>query len=77
MIFEILGQFVNTLTYDEKYFLRNGEKLPQLMVKRFSKKQKVCSQLSAAILKSTSNVEHFFKKDEPHNCPISEIRECD
>ena len=36
----ILGHFVNTLTADDKYFLRNRKNLPQSIQMQLSKKQK-------------------------------------
>ena len=58
---EILGLFVQALTANGKYYLRNWEKLLQPIRMKLSKKQKVFSQLFAAILKSTSNFEHLEK----------------
>ena len=56
---EILGVFVNTLTSDGKYFLRNRQNLPQSIQLQMSKIQKSFSQFFAQYLKSTSNFEHF------------------
>ena len=41
----ILGLFINTLTEDDKYFLRNSENLPQPIQMQISKKQKTFSQV--------------------------------
>ena len=38
---EILGQHVNTLTYDDKYSPRNSESLPQTIQMQLSKKLKI------------------------------------
>ena len=67
LISEILGLFVNTLTADDKYSLRNSENLPRPFQMHLSKKQKIGN------LKSTSNFEHFEKIDELQWLCISEI----
>ena len=72
---EILGVFVNTLTADDKYFLRNRKNLPQPIQQQLSKKQKFFSQFSAAYLKFKSDVEHYEIKDEAHRLQIFEIRD--
>ena len=59
VISEILGLFLNTLTTDEKYSLRNSENLSESIKMQLSKKQKTFSGLLAAFLKSLSNFEHF------------------
>ena len=40
LISEILGLFVNAVTVDDKYSLRNSENLPQKIQMILSKKQK-------------------------------------
>ena len=40
---------------------------------RLSPKQEICSEFFFAFLKSTSNFEHFPKKEEPHSSFISKI----
>ena len=42
---------------------------------RLSQKQEIFSEFFFAFLKSTLNFEHFPKKDEPHSCFMSEIKE--
>ena len=59
VISEILGLFLNTLTTDEKYSLRNSENLSESIKMQLSKTQKTFSVLLAAFLKSLSNFEHF------------------
>ena len=59
---KILRVFVNTFTADDKYFLHNSKNSRLPIQLQSSKKEKICSQLSAKYLKSTSNVEHFEKK---------------
>ena len=55
VIGQILGLFVNTLTPDDKYSLRNSEFLLQTIEMQLSKKQKTFSQFFANFLKITSN----------------------
>ena len=43
VICEILGRFINTLTADDKYFLRNSENFQQLIQMGIPKKQKTFS----------------------------------
>ena len=43
---------------------------------QLSRKQKTFSQFFAAFLKSSLNVGHFQKKDDPHGRCISEITGC-
>ena len=59
VISEILGLFLNTLTTDEKYSLRNSENLSESIKMQLSEKQKTFSGLLAAFMKSLLNFEHF------------------
>ena len=61
VISEILELFVDTLTTDYKYSLRNSENLQQPIQMSISKKQITFSEFFALFLKSKSNVEHFEK----------------
>ena len=75
---EILGVFLNILTADDKYSLPNCKNLWQPIQLRLSKKQKnFFFNFFSAYLKSTSNVEHFEKKDDAHRLCILEIRDCE
>ena len=47
VISEIWGLFVNRLTADDTYFLRNRETLPQAVQKPLSKKEKTFSEFFA------------------------------
>ena len=67
VMFEILRLFINTLTADDSYFVR------QLIQMQFSKKQKSFSQIFGTFLKFTSNFEQFEKKNDSHSICISEI----
>ena len=70
---KILGQFLNTLTDDDKYSLLYRDNLTQEIQILLSKKPKNFSQISSKILKPTLNFEHFQKKDDPHSRCISQI----
>ena len=59
---ELLGQFLNTLTADYKYSRQNRENLSQQVPMKTSLKRKTCSRFFIVFLKSTLNLEHFFKK---------------
>ena len=62
VISEILGLFVNTLTADDEFFLRNRKNLPQPTQIQLSKNQKNLSQFFASYRKPTSSFEHFKQK---------------
>ena len=47
VICKIFGRFVNIRTPDEKYFLCNGENLPEPIQMQLSKNQKTFSQYFA------------------------------
>ena len=76
VICEILELFVNTLTADDKYSLRNIENLWQPIQIQLSQRQKKFSQFFAAFLKLTSNFEQFEKKDDPHSLCMLETENC-
>ena len=59
---ELLGQFLNTLTADYKYSRQNRENFSQQVPMKTSLKRKTCSRFFIVFLKSTLNLEHFFKK---------------
>ena len=67
---EILRLFVNTLTVDDKYSLRNRENLRQTIEMQFSKKQRSFKWYFTGFLKSTSNFEHFEKKKMTLRAPV-------
>ena len=73
---EILGVFVNTLTTDNRYSYLNRNNLPEAIQLQLSKKQKIFTYIFAAYLISTSNVQHFAQKHDPHKFCIFEIRDC-
>ena len=72
----LLGLFLNTLTGDDKYPLRNSENLQQTIQMLLPKKQKPFSEFFAAFLKSASNSEHVGKKDNSYNLSLLEITDC-
>ena len=74
--FQILGQFVNTMTAVYKYFRQNPENLPQQVQTLMSLRRKTFSQFFIALLKSTLNLEYFEKKDQSHSLSITEINNC-
>ena len=73
---EVLGQFLNTMTADYKYFRQNLENLLQQVQTQISLKPKTFSRFFIASLKSTLNLEYFEKKDESHSLSITEINNC-
>ena len=73
---EVLGQFVNTMTADYKYFRQNLENLSQQVQMQISLKPKTFAGFFFASLKSTLNLEYFEKKDESHSLSITEINNC-
>ena len=75
--FELLGQFVNTLTADYKYSRQNWENLWQQVPMQIFLKLKTCSRFFIAFLKSTLNLEYFEKKDQSQSLSITEIIKCE
>ena len=63
----LLGQFVNTLTADDKHSLLNRDNLTELIHTQLSQKLKTFSQFFFAFSKSTLNFKHFQKKDDSHS----------
>ena len=76
MISEIFELFVNTLTADDKYSLRNSEDFRQPIQVRLSKKQNFFSQFFAKFLRCASSFEDFQKKHDAYSLCISEITDC-
>ena len=70
---KILRLFVNTLTADDKYSLRNRDNLTLRIQILLSQKQKTFSLFLAAFLISTLNFAHFQKKGDPHRRCICQI----
>ena len=70
---KILGLFVNTLTAEYTYSLRNMQTFTREVQTPLSLKQKTFSGFVIAFLKSTWNEEHFQKKGESSSLIITEI----
>ena len=76
VICEVLGDFVNTMTSDDKYSVRNSKILPQPIQMQLPKKQITLSQFFALFLKSTMVFEYLKKKNhDRHSLYILEIPE--
>ena len=73
MLYEILRQFFNALTADDKYSGSNIQNFPQQFQTPLSQNQKTFSGFFVAFLKCTCNLEHFQKKDEYPSLIIFEI----
>ena len=71
--YEILRQFVNTLTADDKYSGRNMHSLPETFQTSLYQKKKNIFWFFIAFLKCAGNLEHFRKNDEYRSLIISEI----
>ena len=59
--------FPNTLSADGKYSVLDRDNLTQRIQMLLSRKQKTFSEFFSSFLKSTLNLEHFQKKDDPHS----------
>ena len=70
--YEILRQFVKTLTADDKYSGRNMQSLPQIFQTLLYQKKNIF-WFFIAFLKCAWNLEHFQKNDEYPSLIISEI----
>ena len=62
MTFQPLGLFVNTLTADDKYSLRNSENLREPIQMQLYKILNIFSQNFAQLVQSISNFKLFGKK---------------
>ena len=77
VIYQFLGQFVNTWTADFKYSRYNRENIWQKDPMQISRKPKTFSEFSIAFLKSTLNLEYFERKDQAMSLSITEIINCE
>ena len=64
---EILEGFVNELTAYGKYPIQGSENLQLPIQMPISQKRKKFSEFFIPFLDSTSNFEHFERKDDPHS----------
>ena len=71
---ENLKLFPDTLSADGKYSLLARDNLTQRIQMLLYRKQKTFFQFFSSFFKSSLNLEHFQKKDDPHSSCISEIR---
>ena len=67
MIYQIVRLFVNALTVDDKHYLLNRDSLTQPIHMQFSQKQKKIEDFFLSFLKSTLNLKHISKKDDPQS----------
>ena len=74
---KILGVFVNISTADDKYRVQYCENLPVPIQMQLSQNRKNVSQFFVPFLKSTSNFQHFGRKDDRHSWCICEITDCE
>ena len=70
---ELLGQFVNTLNADYKYYRWNYYNLSQQVPMQTSQKLKTCARFLIAFLRSLSKLEYFQKKGKSQILSITEI----
>ena len=75
--YELLGQFVNTLTADYKYSRQNWENLWQQVPMDISRELKTFPGIFIAFLKSTLKLEYLERKDQSHSLSITEIINCE
>ena len=75
VICKMSSLFSNTLSADGKYSLLDRHNLTQWIQIQLSQKEKTFSQFFSLIVKSSSNLEHFQKKDDTHSWCISWIRD--
>ena len=69
--------FRNTLTANEKYPVQDCVNLSSPIEMQLSLKPTICSDFLVAFLQSTSNFQHFEKKDDCNSCSISESTDCE
>ena len=67
MLGKVLLVFVNRLTADGKYAVHDCDNLQLSIQMQLSEKRKNFSQFFVPFLESTSNFEHFEKKDDCHS----------
>ena len=76
MICLLLRELRNTLTSNDKYPVRDCQNLLSPIQMQLFLKPETLSDSFVSIPESTSNFEHFEKKDDPHSYFISEITDC-
>ena len=73
----MLALSVNTLTSDGKYPVQGCENLQLPIQMQLFEKRKKFSEFFVPYMDSTSNFEHFERKDDRHSQSISEITDCE
>ena len=76
VICEILGQVINTFTADNKYSLRNSEKLQESIQIQLSQKQKIYTTFLHLFWNLLHNLNILKKRDELQSFCIPEITDC-
>ena len=71
--FEISGEFLNTLTADDKYAVPACENSWFPIQMQLSSKENFSSQFFVEFMESTSNLKHFLSKEVGHSYCISQI----
>ena len=61
------------MSADGKYSLLHTDNLTQLIQMNVYRREKSFSEIFRTFLKSSLNLEHFQKEDDPHSQCISEI----
>ena len=69
--------FLNTLTANDKYRVRDCVNLPSPIQMQLSLKPAVFFYFSVPFLESASNFKHFEQKDDCHSYFISEVTDSD
>ena len=64
---EILGLYVNTLTANAKYPIQDCDNIQLPIQMQISGKQKIFYRFFVPFLESTSNFQHFDKRDDCHS----------
>ena len=67
VMWKISKLFPNTQSVDGKYSLLARDNLTQRNQMLLSQKQKTFSEFFSSFFKSSLNLEHFQKKDDPHS----------
>ena len=69
--------FRNTLTANDKYRVQDCVNFSSLIQVQLFMKPTIFADFFVRFLESTSNFEHFEKKDDCHSYFISEITDCE
>ena len=74
VICKISRLFPKTMSADGKYSLLDRDNLTGRIQMLLSPKQKTFCEFSSSFLKSSVNLEHFPRKDDPHKSLSAEIK---